>query len=260
MVPASVSALAYPPYCGADNITGIPALDTSFESLSPVLKQVQIMIRHGDRLPCFPAECWAGDALVFDCDHAAVLSQSVDLVDDTLPVPRAFRKVRARQRPPVGACFPRVPRAYMNGGAAHGTAAGVHCWPRGLAGELRDGHPDGARHGSGNTRMRAGAGPPPPQHTHTHAHTQHRTAATSALLMWTAASRPFWRPSILPPTRRCSTFAVTTWSGLSNQGRHVLAAPPPLLRTLTARRRRCSMDCTRPPRGRPRTLCRRWSG
>jgi hypothetical protein len=35
----------------------------------------QIMIRHGDRLPCFPYECWAGDDVVYSCTRATILEQ-----------------------------------------------------------------------------------------------------------------------------------------------------------------------------------------
>ena len=33
------------------------------------------MIRHGDRLPCFPYECWAGDDVVYSCTRATILEQ-----------------------------------------------------------------------------------------------------------------------------------------------------------------------------------------
>ena len=89
------AALAYPAYCGADNITGIPALDAAYAALQPRLVQVQLLIRHGDRLPCFTAECWLGDAVVYSCDHAALGSQTGDMASSALPVERVFRKVCA---------------------------------------------------------------------------------------------------------------------------------------------------------------------
>ena len=39
---SSASALVYPAYCGADNISSIPPLDASFQVLQPKLSQVQV--------------------------------------------------------------------------------------------------------------------------------------------------------------------------------------------------------------------------